>query len=230
MSIDWYPQSADARMMWHLNFAPTLATFATKYNISAAMTTSADNDAAFMEAFVGLRNSADAFRQQLTKYFNDIAGNDPSLPQPTLPVAPAIPVLPTMPPPGIEFRVRELARQIKGHMAYSEADGEALGIVSTTPVLPDPALMKPVFTLRTLSNFELETTFRKKGMDALRFEVRQNGSGWVKSAFLLTSPGAFAVVPATPGTSQQVEVRAIFVEKNSDVGNFSDIVTAFIAP
>ena len=217
-------------MMWHQNFAAQLSAFAAKYNIPTATVTAAENDSAFMDNFVALKDTADSFSKQLTKYFNDIAGNDMTLPAPTLPVAPSVPVMTTTPPPGIEFRTREYARQIKGHMSYAEADGEALGIVSSGSIPPDPALMKPEFTLRTLSNFELEATFKKKGMDALRFEVRHNGGSWLKSAYLLSSPGTFAVAPAAPGTSEQIEVRAVFVEKNSDVGNFSDIVTAFIAP
>jgi hypothetical protein len=230
MPQDWYPQNIDARMMWHQNFQAQLLNFAAKYNIDVATTTSATHDSLWMDAFVGLRDTADMFGQQLVKYFNDIAGNDTSLPAPMLPSGPTVPVLPNMPAPGIEARTREIARQIKGHMSYAAADGEALGIVGSGNVPPDPALMKPTFTLRTLANFELAATFRKQGMDAVRFEIRHKGGNWIQSAFLLTSPGTFAVAPATPGTSEQIEVRAIFVEKNSDFGNFSDIVTAFIAP
>jgi hypothetical protein len=58
--------------------------------------------------------------------------------------------------------------------------------------------MSPETSLRTLANFQLEATFKKLGMDALRFEFRYKGGNWQTAAVLLSSPGTFAVAPQTP--------------------------------
>src|ERR1043166_2462869 len=126
---DWYPQNMDARVAWHTNFGNMLPGFASKYNISAGDVLVATHDEAWMETMGIVRNGAAAFAQSLTKYFNDIAGNDPTLNPPEPFVYPTITPSEER-PPGIEFRTRAIARQIKGHADYSDSDGEKLGIVA----------------------------------------------------------------------------------------------------
>ena len=132
--------------------------------------------------------------------------------------------------PGIEERTRAIARQIKGDLEYSDADGQLLGIVGSSTTAPLNPSMAPDFTLRSLAGFDLEATFRKQGMDALKFQFRYKGGTWQSAGFLLNSPGTFAVSPSTPGTAEQIEVRAIFMLKNDETGVYSDAKPAFIAP
>lgn len=227
---DWYPQGADSRAAWHANWAAQLPALATKYGIAAAATTQVAADNTWMQYWVQARHDADQLKQQLTKYFNEIGGSDPSL-DPPAPIDFTLQgTAPAEVPPGIEFRTREIARQIKGHASYATADGELLGIVSPKETNGDLSELTPEFTLKTLANFELEATFKKQGMDALKFEVRHKGGNWQMAAFLLTSPGTFAVVPAAAGVAEQIEVRAVYLQKNNPVGNFSDAKSAFIAP
>jgi hypothetical protein len=220
----------DSRALWHANFAAQIAALAAKYNISAAVLTQIAADNAWIQYWVQARHDADNLKQQLTKYFNEISGSDPTLDPPAPIVFQLQGAAPAEVPPGIEYRTREIARQIKGMANYASADGELLGIVGGKETGGDLTNLTPEFTLRTLANFELEATFKKQGMDALKFEVRHKGGNWQMGAFLLTSPGTFAVVPAVANTAEQVEVRAIFLQKNNPVGNFSDAKPAFIAP
>ena len=226
---DWYPTNMDARAAWHKNFSTKLPAFAAKYNISAADQSTAAKDSAWMDWIVTTRHGFDTFSQQVTKYFNDISGNDPSKDQPTA-LAFALTASPGEPKPGMEFRTREWARQIKGTNVYSQADGEALGIVSSESTPDDPGTFTPEFTVKTLANFELEVSFRKRGMDALKFQFRHKGGEWLSAGFLTNSPGKLHLVPSTPGQAEQVELRAIYVEKNAEVGNYTDAKPAFIAP
>ncbi len=226
---DWYPQSMDARATWHANWNAQLPALAAKYGVSGVIgEVTKDND--WMQYWVQARHDADNLKQQLTKYFNDIAGNDETLEPPAVINF----VLSGSPPPevapGIEKRTRDIARDIRGSMAYAAADGELLGIVGTQETSENFAEMSPEFTLATLANFELEVTFRKLGMDALRFEFRYKGGNWMQAGFLVTSPGTFAVAPSQAGVAEQIEVRAFFIQKNNVVGNPSDVKTAFIAP
>ena len=168
--------------------------------------------------------------QQLTKYFNAIAGNDPTLHPPAV-INFSLPTpAPQEMPPGIEARTRDIARAIKGHLLYSEADGELLGIVSPKKGDENLDAMTPEFAIKTLANFEVQVNFRKLGMDALKFQFRHKGGDWHAAGFLVTSPGILAIVPSTPGQAEQIEMRAVYVRKNAEVGNYSDAKPAFIAP
>lgn len=228
---DFYPQNMDALAAWHDNFVNQLGPLATKYNIPAATVTQAEDDNDWMTYWVDLRHAADTFKQQLTKYFNDIKGNDPTLMPPATPVPPGVLGAPAdPPPPGIEFRTREIANQIKGHIAYAAADGEALGIVGPESGPEPEGTLKPDIALRTLANFELEATFSKKGNDALKLQFRHAGGDWKSAGFLVASPGTFAIAPSVAGTAEQIEIRAIYILKNNEVGNYSDAKSAFIAP
>src|SRR6476620_9543825 len=120
---DFYPSSMDARAAWHVNFIKNLeGDLATKYGIAAALLTALTADKDWIVYWVNARHSADAMSQQLTSYFNTIAGKNDSADAPA-----AIDwALPPDPPaevkPGIEKRVRDVAREIKGSLKYAEAD------------------------------------------------------------------------------------------------------------
>lgn len=226
---DFYPQSMDARAAWHQNFSDNLGTVQAKYNITAAQVAAAVADNTWMQFWVNARHSLDAMRQQLTKYFNEIAGNDPSLDPPAI-INIVIGGGPAEVPPGIEFRTREIARQVKGHSSYSQADGELLGIVAPESEPPAFGDMVAEFTVKTMPNFGIEATFTKNGADAIRLEFRRKDGPWQQAGFLLSSPGAITLTPSVAGVAEQVELRGIMVKKNEDVGGFSAHVPAFIAP
>ena len=133
-------------------------------------------------------------------------------------------------PPGIEYRTRKIAADIKGSMVYSQADGELLGIVApgSAPDAPD-TISADDLTFKTLANFEIQAKFRKRGMDALKLQFRRIGGDWQSAGFLVSSPGTFAITPSTPGTAEQIEIRAIFLKGNTEVGNYTNAIPAFIA-
>lgn len=231
MGADFYPASMDARAAWHPIFAAQIQPLAAKYGITAGQVTQIVEDSIWMVYTVQLRHEFNSHSQQLTAFFNAIAGNDDSLEPPAalnftdLNTAP-----PPQPPPGIEKRTREYARQIKGDLDYSVADGELLGIAASEQTPANPALLTAEFTVRTLANFELEVTFRKHGMTAVKLQFRYKGGNWQSAGFLVTSPGTIAIAPSEPFTAEQVELRAILIEQNEEVGSYSDPKPAFIAP
>ena len=227
---DFYPSSMDARAAWHANFALQLPGLQAKYSIDAQVLKDVQADNAWMQHWVQAKHDADAIGQQMTKYFNTIAGPHDTA-KPPAPINFSLSgVVPAEVPPGIEKRVRALAAMLKGLLNYSPVDGELLGIVAGSSAPVDPATLFPTFTLRTLANFELEATFRKHGMSALKFEYRHKNGPWLPAGMLINSPGKFAIVPAVPGEAEQIEIRAILLEGNTPVGNYSDAKPAFIAP
>ena len=228
----FYPNSRDARRSWHDNWAGKLPSIAVKYGISAAVLAEVAADNAWMQYWCQFRTNADAQSQALTRYFNTVAGDDPNEAQPAAVSWSLSAGVPAEVPPGIENRVYEIADQILGDMDYSSADGELVGIVaSDTPTSPtqpgDP--VSPVYTLVTLAEFALQATFQKLGHNAVKFQFRHKGGNWIDAGVLLNSPGSFTVAPQTPGTAEQIEVRAIYLLGNLEVGVYSDAKPAFIA-
>jgi hypothetical protein len=187
-----------------------------------------------MQYWVGARHTFDASGQQLTKYFNTIAGKDASVPVPAT-FGVQIPQVDNDPPAdvprGIEKRIRDLAKDIKGRSNYSEADGELLGIATPGgggPSLPDTT--KPVITLTTRVAFEVGVKFRKLGMTGIRLEYRHSGGNWLPAGSLYTSPGTFQVTPTTPNTPEQIEVRAVYLQGNTPTGDYSDTGSVYVGP
>lgn len=226
---DWYPASMDAIAAWWLNFMARRGDFEVKYPILNTMKSALEADNTWMQHWVAARHAADNLSQQLTRYFNTIAGSDASLDPPS-PIVWTLPgAVPAEVPPGIEKRIRDVRREVVGSTDYAKADGEAMGFEAPVPAPDDPSTLTPDFTLKTLANFELGVTFRKLGMDALKFQFRHPGGQWLPAGFLITSPGSFAVTPSTPGQAEQIEVRAIYMQKNNETGNYSDAKPAFIA-
>jgi len=221
----------DARAAWHLNFSNTLPTFITKYAIGAPVAASANSDSDWMQAWVANRHAFDAAGQQLTSYFNTIAGKDSSAPAPVAFLYSLTGAVADV-PPGIEKRVRDLARQIKGHTHYSEADGELLGIAKPGGGGPDiPSVdSKPVIELKTRVAFEIGVKFRKFGMDGIKVQYRHQGGNWIDGGFLINSHGVFTVAPATANTPEQIEIRAVYIQGNSTTGDYSDIGSVYVGP
>jgi hypothetical protein len=227
---DFYPQNIPSRNVWHQQFANALPDLAAKYSISPADVTRVQEIAAWYVFWIGVKASIDGYTQQLTSYFNCLAGKDadakppltPSFAQPTPPVAD--------PPPGIERWTRKLARQIKGHARYSDADGALLGIGPAVRAIRDLDDIKPVLTVIPTNTFQIGVKFRKYGLDALRLEYRGNDGQWVSAGVLLASPYFFKITPSTPNQAERVELRAIYMKRNNVVGKWSDIVDAVAMP
>lgn len=230
---DYYPQSMDARMAWHAVFIDQLLNhgFAAKYSITFPTTTALQAISAWFNYWVPLRHSLDAYSQQVTGYFNTIAGSDENADPPSQPTFAAPEEIPDDPAPGIEKFTRDIVKQIKNSTIYAPADGEAMGIESPEPTPFNPAELRPTFKAVTREAFEIGVTFKKQGMSAVRFEFRYKGGlSWMPAGVLLSSPGAFSIAPQTPGQPEQIELRAIYMQGNNNIGQWSDIVPVLIAP
>ena len=228
---DFYPGSMDARALWLANFVTQLPNFSSKYNIPNPLVASLTADSTWMTFWVDQRHQLDAFSQQVAGYFNTIAGK--ALGTAPLPLnfvvgassPPEVPV-------GVEKRVRDVAQMIKGHIMYTDADGQALGIVvpgGGGPSFPG-GIVKPAITLTTRVAFEIGVKFRKLGMTGIRLEYRHSGGNWLPAGSLFTSPGTFQVTPTTPNTPEQIEVRAVYLQGNTPTGDYSDTGSVYVGP
>ena len=231
MAKDFIPNTWSAFADWSENFNTYLPDLAAKYNVSAATLAQTAADNSWVKYWVQAKVAAKSQEKQLNDYADEIANGALNAPAPKEPTW----ALPANPPaevePGIKKRFREIAGGIKAQKSiYTQADGELLGIVAPGEGGLEPENAAPVLKLTTMPNFVLEAEFRKYGMDGLRVEFRRKNADWQLAATLISSPGVFNIAPTTPGTAEQIEIRAIFLEKNQPYGSFSPIYTAVIAP
>ena len=231
MAKDFIPNTWAAFADWTENFNTQLQVLAAKYGVSAGKITQTGKDADWVKYWVPAKVGAKAQEKQLTDYADEIANGSLGNPQPAEPTW----ALPADPPvavaPGVKRRFREIAAFIKAQKSiYTQSDGELLGIVAPDEAGLSPETTAPDVKFHTMPNFALEAEFRKYGLDALRVEFRHKGGNWQLAAILTSSPGVFNVIPNEPGSAEQIEIRAIFIEKNQNFGNYSPIYTAIIQP
>lgn len=231
--VDYYPAGRDARWAWHVNFYDQLKNhgFAAKYSMPGDVLDAFLVIANWYAYWVPRWHAEDAYSQQLTKYLNTYAGKDDGAGVPSQPTQPDEGSPPADPVMGIEKYTRDWAAQIKKMTIYAPADGEAMGI-ATPGSSPRPVEeMQPTFKATTREAFEVGVTFKKEGMSAVRFEYRhKGGASWMPAGVIINSPGHFAVAPQTPGEPEQIEVRAIYMQGNNNVGIWSTIVVVYVGP
>ena len=231
MAKDYIPNTWSAFADWMNNFFEQLNNgLAVKYGVAAKMA-QVEKDKLWVQYWVAAKITAKQQEEQLTEYVDKIAGGALGSSPPTDPVW----TLPADPPsnvaPGVKARIREVAATIKAQKSiYTTADGELLGIISPDEADRDPADFTPDLKLRSLANFAVEAQFRLLGLDALRVEFRHKGGDWQLAAILTSNPGVFSVAPQTAGNAEQIEVRAVYVEKNQNYGNFSPNYPVVIQP
>jgi hypothetical protein len=226
---DWLPVKPELFAEWLENFNAKLpGTLATKYGITAGELAQLQKDNDWTQYWVQAKLQTEMQKKQINDYFDTIT-KEPDEPQPAEPTLNLPEGTPAPVPPGVRRRVRDIAAKIKGQKAiYNQADGELLGIVGTTATRPDSP--KPTFDLTTLANFSLQADYKKAGFKSIRFEYQHKGGAWQLGMIFTSSPGVFQVPPQVAGVAEQIFVRAIYLENNQPVGEYSDIKTALIAP
>ena len=231
MGKDFIPQTWSAFADWSENFNTYLPDLAAKYGIKTTILTQTAADNNWVKYWVQAKVAAKAQEKQLTDYTDEIANGALNAPAPKEPTWTMPPNPPPEVAPGVKKRFREIAGGIKAQKSiYTQADGELLGIITPGESGLAPENTAPVLKLMSLPNFALEAEFRKYGMDGLRVEFRYKNGSWKLAATLMTSPGVFNIEPTTPGNAEQIEIRAIFLEKNQPFGSFSPIYTTIIQP
>jgi len=119
---------------------------------------------------------------------------------------------------------------MKGNKAvYASPDGKLLGIEGVES--SDALVGSPDFELSGKANFALGVKFGKDDHSSVRFEYRRKGEDiWTFLTNLTTSPGELHFQPKVAGVAEQIEIRAIFLDKDQPVGEYSDIKPAMTAP
>jgi hypothetical protein len=187
-----------------------------------------------MQYWTRQRTAAAVFASQLAAYYNSISGNDSTLDPPSMPTFELTSGPPEV-PPGIEARAREIARQIKGHSAYAEADGTALGIIGDSGSFQGfgSTIMPTIQTAAAGSNYRFSVTVTMRGAsDAWQvWATLANENKW---SVIATATGKSAEITWTPKgetrSPEMLNVRIQLRKNNQDYGEPSAISPVTVNP
>ena len=216
----WWPTSMPAQLVLVQNFKAKIGNYASALPLTAAQVTAAVE---LCDAFVGSFNAAEQCRQTMiamTKWRDDIFSAEPvGAPSPAAPVFPVVgAVTYTLGSVTQFFKLRDL---IVASPGYSQAMGEDLGIVGAQVIPPSPDQMTPQFKSVSVNGATVNVSGSMQGMDAMRVEYAPNGGSFRTVAFLTNTPGGFTLSPEKPNQPETGQIRAVYIKRNSEVGNFS---------
>ena len=104
------------------------------------------------------------------------------------------------------------------------ADGELLGIEGAEQVMPDPATTAPTLSIRTASGGFIEVVWQKGPFDGVKLEV-DRGDGF-KYLATDTVPNYVDTFRPAPGTSAVYRYRAIYLLRDDEYGQWSNVAEA----
>ena len=217
----WLPKAKPAQLLVVQNFRVKLEAYAVQLGLSPAEVTEA---LAMCDAIVGAINIAEQCKQSmlaLTQWRDDVLSGEPL--GSAAPPAPVFPVVgATTYERGVLKQFAKLRDQIVSSPGYTQAIGEDLGIIGPESTRPAPGSITPDLKAETSTGYRVNLTGSMQGMDALRVEYsRDGGENFQTVAFLTATPGGFQIAPANPNQPEKGVIRAVYIKRNEEIGNFS---------
>ncbi len=216
----WWPTSMADQLVLIQNFLAKIASYAAALGLTPAEVSDAES---MCDAFIGSFNFADTCRstmQAVTQWRDMVLYG-----QPTGSAAPAPPVFPVGGVPaykrGTLTQFFALRDRIVASSGYTTAIGEDLGIVGAEITPPPPSEITPNLKTSVTMGNTVNIVGSMQGMDALRVEYAPKGGSFMTIAFLTNTPGGFQITPANPNQPETGMIRAVFIKKNAQYGNFS---------
>jgi hypothetical protein len=216
----WWPGSMPDQLVLIQNFVKKIAGYAVPLAFTPAQIAAAE---ALCEAFIGAFSSTEQCKttmQAMTQWRDEVFYGEPfGTPAPAAPVFPVIGVVTYT--RGVVKEFFDLRDLIVASPGYNVGIGEDLGIVGAeiAPIAPD--LVSPNLKASTSAGYTVNLAGSMQGMDAMRVEYAPKGGNFTTVAFLTNTPGGFQITPANPNNPETGHIRAVFIKKNADFGNYS---------
>ncbi len=216
----WWPTSMPAQLVLVQNFKAKIANYSAVLPLTLEQVTAAVE---LCDAFIGAFNVTEQCRQTMmamTKWRDDVFEAEPvGKPAPAAPVFTVVGTVDyTLGTVTQFFKLRDL---IVASPGYTQAIGEDLGIVGAQISAPSYDQLAPSFKSVTVSGSTVHVSGSMQGMDALRVEYAPSGGQFRTVAFLTNTPGGFTLTPQNPNQPETGQIRAVYIKKNAEVGNFS---------
>ena len=216
----WWPSVMANQLVVIQNFSAKIAGYRDILPLDATQVAKAQ---AVCSAFIAAFNATEQARQTMqamTAWRDEVFYGEPT--------GAAAPTGPGFAPPpsgtftlGIVKQFFEIRDLIVASPGYTEAIGEDLGIVGAEQTNKPASDYTPQLKATTSAGYNVTISGSMQGMDALRVEYARKGGAFTPVAFLTNMPGGFQITPATPGQPESGHIRAVYIKKNAEYGNFS---------
>lgn len=229
-SNNWFPSSLQERAAWFQNFFFQFTQIAAMLGFLPAVVTQVSNDNEDFQFCANQTVEVDAFGSAFRAYRKTVTEGNIGDPAPAYPLNPSA-VPPNQVATGIFERLDNLVKQIRVASAYTPEIGALLGIIPAQPGNLIPEEMQPTLKASTLPGSVVQVKFVRGNTNGIVVETKlDNSETWTNAGVYGSSP-AVIVIPQNPeNLPRAVQIRARYVEGNSPVGQFSDIVSTATQP
>ncbi len=222
----YLPQDDAGKLAWIINFKTKMPTYATTLGIATATVTQVTTDYTAFNAIMAWLDAVKKYSQSITAYKNQLRDGGKVLG--ALPVHPTAPAMPAGSKEDIFGRISALVQTIKAHPAYTEAIGNDLWLIADDSMV-DPHAWKPILKAE-LQAGSPNLKWTKGHSSGIKIWVdRGDGKGF---SFLATDtiPDYLdkAVLPPV-GQSAMWKYQAIYILKDEEVGQMSDVLEVTVA-
>lgn len=231
ITAKWFPLSLQERAAWFQNFYAQFVTVGPSLGFLPAVVTQVQDDNDDFQFCADHTVKVDAYAKAFRAYRQTVTEGNVGDPPPALPTPPSG-TSPAAVPTGIFERLDDLVKRIRVAPAYTPEIGALLGIVTPPPnnLIPVDDL-QPVLKVTSMPDSIVQVKFVRGNTVGIMIETKlDNSTTWTNAGQFQSSP-AELVIPQNPeNLPRAVQIRARFVEKNSPVGQFSDIVSTATQP
>ncbi len=214
---------------WLTNFGPKLSQYAVTLTLEPGEVTQARLEIDYLIYLINVRVPYE--RQTLAatvEFKNLMKDGDAAAPLPNdLPGTVAPPNYPPAVPPGILTRLRKLVQNIKTRPGYTEPIGQDLGIIASGETSAPDA---PTLTLVNNKAGSVTLNWNKGGWSGVRVQGRANGGAWTDLGIDLYSPYVDTRPLTAPGQPENREYRAAYMDGDTQLNGFSQVVEATVVP
>lgn len=209
---------------WLNTFANQASSLAIKYSIPAGMITQVKSDALMWGFIMSNSDTVTKFGTSFTSFKRNQRDGALGGAVVPFPIAPIFAGIPTTVANGIERRARNLAGLFKANKSiYNDTDGKAMGIMGEDPpqTTTDMDAMQPVIQV-LMSGGKVVVKWKKGKADSINIYVDRGDGQYIYLAN--DAQPDYTDNAALPAGATAWTYRAIYVVKDTEVGQFSEAV------
>jgi hypothetical protein len=214
---------------WLTNFGPKLTHYAVTLTLDPMEVTQTRLEIDYLIYMLNVRLPYE--RQTLAatvEFKNFMKDGDAAAALPNdLPGTAAPPAYPPAVPGGILTRLRKLVQNIKTRPGYTETIGQDLGIIATGETTAPDA---PTLALVNNKAGSVTLNWNKAGWSGVRVQSRSNGGAWLDLGVDLYSPFVDTRPLAAPGQPENREYRAAYLDGDTQLNGFSQVLETAVIP
>lgn len=226
----YFPTNLQARAAWYANFAKQAATTGAQFNLTPAEITQIQDDNNVIQFLAEAAVTLDAYEEAVRQYRKIITEGNVGDPTPNFPADISLP-LPKIIPTGMFERLVDYVDRIKASADYTPETGALYGIIPQgTGESFNPADEQVTIDATVQPGNQVSVTFTRGKSDGVRIETAVDKGDWTSQGNFMKSPVVIDIAQNANQLPRSVQIRARYLDGNTPVGDWSDIVTVQTIP